>query len=124
MSIIIGGNTIASPNTTTKERIALNSTTESNLIILQSSLDNTNISFINGTDTNIFYIGKKIAQSCVQSLDRRYEVLPLPCESVSSRLESVRAVPVSHAVRVARNCLARTRRASRFGLIFSSSARR
>ena len=58
MSIIIGGNNISSPNITTRDYISLHSDSRSNLILLQSSLNNTNISFVNGTDTNIFNIGK------------------------------------------------------------------
>ena len=57
MSIKIGNTLTNLNNFTTKERISLSSVEESNLLIMQSQLNNVNISFT-GNDTNNFTIGK------------------------------------------------------------------
>lgn len=57
MSIQIG-NTITTPNTTTRERVSLSSITESNLILMKSTFSDVNIALFSDNDNNNFTIGK------------------------------------------------------------------
>ena len=57
MSIQIG-NTITTPNTTTRERVSLSSITESNLILMKSTFSDVNIALFSDNDNYNFTIGK------------------------------------------------------------------